>query len=123
MSMANEISPEAIMAFALLKARRSGDPVQIEGLSKLFFEIRQRGLEEVERVALRRVPGGFYSEDVEAFLGRLLAAGYARARSPVTVDDNGENLCKEILRSEMESHPDALRRVADALGFEMSLAV
>jgi len=113
--MAEEISPEAIMAFAVLQSKRS---LQIEDVSRLFFEIRQKGLEEVEKVALRRVPGGFYSDDVEAFFGRLLAAGFATARSPITVLENGKALCKAILEKERELHPAALEKVALTLGFD-----
>ena len=120
--MAAEISPEAIMAFAILKAKESNTPLLIEDVSKLFFEARQKGLEEVEKVALRRVPGGFYSEDVEAFFGRLLAADYARKRSPLEVQESGVELCRAILAKEMQGNPRALTKVAQALGFDASWA-
>lgn len=119
--MAAEISPEAIMAFAILKAPTN--QLRVEDVSKLFFEARQKGLEEVERVALRRVPGGFYSEDVEAFFGRLLAADYATKRSPLTVEESGLQLCRAILAKEKESNPQALAKVAQALGFDMTEAI
>lgn len=120
--MAAEISPEAIMAFAILKAKRTNRPLLIEDVSKLFFEARQKGLEEVEKVALRRVPGGFYSEDVEAFFGRLLAAEYATIRSPLDVREGGLQLCQDILAKEMKDNPRALAKVAQALGFDVSWA-
>jgi hypothetical protein len=122
-SVAHEISPEAIIAFAVVDAVRSRKKIEIADLSGLFFEIRRKGLDEVEKVALRRLPeGGYYSDDVEAFLGRLLAAGYAKARSPVDVEVSGVELCKEILQQEMESHPEALKKVAVALGFQAVLS-
>jgi hypothetical protein len=118
-----EISPEAIMAIAVIAADRSEKEIKIEDVSRLFFEIRQRGFNEVERVALRRVPGGsYYSDDVDAFFGRLLAAGYARQRSPVRVEPAGVGLCREILNKEMESHSEALSRIAKSLGLESVLA-
>ena len=117
--MPEEISPEAVIAFAVLDAKQSGKALQIEDISKLFFEVRQKGLDEVEKVALQRVDGGFYSEDVEAFFGRLLATEYATARSPITVLDKGIRLCRSILESEMEAHPEPLKKVAAALGFEV----
>ncbi len=120
--MAAEISPEAIMAFAILKAKSTNSPLLIEDVSKLFFEARQKGLEEVEKVALRRVPGGFYSEDVEAFFGRLLAADYASKRSPLDVQASGVELCRAILEREAQGNPLALAKVAQALGFDASWA-
>lgn len=119
--MPHEISPEAIMAFALLHA--GPKPIRIEDVSKFFFEVRQKGLDDdVERVALRRVPGGFYSDDVEAFLGRLLDGPYAVARSPVELTEQGTALCWEIVQKELDAHPKELRRVAEALGFSALLA-
>jgi hypothetical protein len=118
-----EISPEAIMAIAVIEADRSKKEIRIEDVSRLFFEISQRGLNEVERVALRKVPeGSYYSDDVDAFFGRLLAAGYATQRSPVRVAQAGVDLCKEILNKEMESHSSSLGRVAKSLGLESVLA-
>jgi hypothetical protein len=119
--MQEPVAPETIMALALLKARNSGTPIRIEDVSSLFGEARKRGL-EMEKVALRRVPGGLYSEDVEAFAGRLFAAGYARARSPITLEPKGVRICEEIVGEELKHNPDTLRAVANALDLEGILA-
>jgi hypothetical protein len=115
------VAPETIIALALLKARASGTSVRIEDVSSLFGEARKRGL-ELEKVALRRVPGGLYSEDVEAFAGKLFAAGYARARSPITLEEKGVRICEEIVGEELRTNPGALRVVANALNLEDTLA-
>ncbi len=119
--MKEPVAPESIIALALLKARASDTSIRIEEVSSLFGEARKRGL-EMEKVALRRVPGGLYSEDVEAFAGRLFAAGYAKARSPITLEPKGVRICEEIVEEELRHNPDTLRAVASALGLEDILA-
>ena len=119
--MGTPVSPEAIMACAVLRATTAKQDLLIEHISDLFVQIREKGL-EVEKVALRRIPGGVYSEDVEAFVGRLLAAGYAVARSPIDVRDRGLRICKEIIKEELESSPENFPKVAKALGFDISWA-
>ena len=65
-----------------------------------------------------KVPGGVYSEDAEAFVGRFLAAGYAQARSPIKFSERGLEICQEIVRKEREGNLDNLRAAFSALGFE-----
>ena len=120
-TMVSPVSPEAIMACAVIEWRKANRDLLIEDVSELFGKIRERGL-PVERVALRRIPGGLYSEDVEAFVGRLLAAGYASARSPIIVHDRGLEICKEIVKEELESSPETFPEVARSLGFDIAWA-
>jgi hypothetical protein len=115
------ISAEAVMAYAILTSTNADRPVLIEDVSSLFAKLRQEKIEEVGRVALRRIPRGLYSEDVEAFFGRLLAGGFAEARSPLNLNENGKQLCLEIINEESQSNPKAMRRVAQVLGFDLSL--
>src|SRR6266852_2857135 len=115
------ISPESVMAYGIIAIRNSKKTIRIEDVSALFDTLHQRGVEEVGRVALRRIPSGFYSEDVEAFFGRLLAGGFADAFSPLAVKEEGMQLCREMVNEEMESHPEAFRKVAEVLGFDPSL--
>src|SRR5260370_6181367 len=119
--MTGAISPEAVMGWAIIAARRNQKPILIEDVSGLFAKLRQQNIEEVGRVALRRLPHGLYSEDVEAFFGRLLAGGFAKARSPLDVNDKGVQLCQELIEEESQSHPEALKKVAQVLGFDLSL--
>src|SRR5437660_65784 len=119
--MVAAISPETIMAYAIITATRAKQPVLIENVSSLFAKLRQEKVDEVGRVALRRTPRGLYSEDVEAFFGRLLASGFANARSPLTPNEKGIELCREIITEESQSHPETLRKVAQLLGFDLSL--
>jgi hypothetical protein len=115
------LAPETVMACAIKIAAHTHEPVLIEEVSGLFATLRREQIEEVGKVALRRVPHGLYSEDVEAFFGRLLASGFATARSPLTVNDQGLQLCQELIDEENQSHPDAMAKVAKALGFDLAL--
>ena len=119
--MTAALSPETVMACAIVTARHANKPVLIEDVSNLFARLRQQNIKEVGRVALRRLPHGLYSEDVEAFFGRLLAGGFAKARSPLDVNDKGVQLCQELIEEESQSHPEALKKVAQVLGFDLSL--
>ena len=119
--MTGTISPETVMAWAIIAARRDEKPILIENVSGLFAKLRQEKIEEVGRVALRRLPHGLYSEDVEAFFGRLLAGGFATARSPLEVNQRGVQLCEELINEENQSHPEALEKVAQVLGFDLSI--
>ena len=120
--MATTISPVAVMAMAVWDANAK-DPnaqVQIEDISKLFAELRDKGL-EVKNVALRIVPGGLYSEDVEAFIGGLLAGGYATASSPITIKKpEGLDICKEIITRAYKRDSAATEKVAAALNLDIS---
>jgi len=115
------LSPETVMACAIKTARSKSKPVLIEEVSALFGKLRAEKVEEVGPVALRRVPHGVYSEDVEAFFGRLLASGFAEARSPLIVYPEGLRLCQELIDEESESHPEEMDKVARILGFDMAI--
>ena len=119
--MPTAISPEAVMAYAILTATNARRPVLIEDVSSLFAKLREEKIQDVGTVALRRTPRGLYSEDVEAFFGRLLAGGFATARSPLDPNEDGVRLCLEIINEESQSHPEAVRRIAQVLGFDLSL--
>ena len=114
------LSPETVMACAILVKERINEPVRIEDVSTLFAKLRDAHVDEVGKVALRRRPHGLYSEDVEAFFGRLLAAGFAQAFSPLKVNDEGLQLCRELVTEENQANPEALKKVAQVLGFDLS---
>lgn len=118
--MNDAVSPEVVMACAIIAAQHAKEPVLIENISSLFAKLRKENVVDVGKVALRRIPRGLYSEDVEAFFGRLLAGGFATARSPLTLNEQGIQLCLEMIEEESQSHPEALRRVTEVLGFDIS---
>ena len=119
--MTATVPPEAVMAWAIMAAKRANQDVLIENVSSMFARLRDAKVEEVGKVALRRLPHGLYSEDVEAFFGHLLAGGFANAQSPLKINDQGAQLCQELLEEESAAHPEALRKIADVLGLDLAL--
>lgn len=122
MNQASSVSPQVIMAEAVLDATKKGRTLEVEEMSKLFLDLKKKGI-ALGEISLRKVPGGVYSEDAEAFVGRFLAAGYAEARSPIKFLDRGLEICreivqKEIAQKEIEGNLDNLRAAFSALGFE-----
>lgn len=117
MNQESPVSPQVIMAEAVLDATKKGTMLEVEGMSKLFLDLKKMGI-ALGEIALRKVPGGVYSEDAEAFVGRFLAAGYAVARSPIKFNPRGLEICREIVQKEIKENPENVRAAFCALGFE-----
>jgi len=118
MNLARSVSPQAIMAAAVLNANAKGASLDIESVSKLFLELEQEGI-GLGEIALRKVPGGVYSDDAEAFVGRFLAAGYATARSPITFNEEGVEICKKIVEKESSKNSANLQAALSVLGISV----
>jgi hypothetical protein len=118
MNQTISVSPQAIMAAAVLDANRRGVLLEVEQISKLFLDLEKSGI-GVGQIALRKVPGGVYSEDAEAFVGRFLAAGYAQARSPIKFKEKGIEVCKSIVEKEYERNRGNLGTALSALGLTL----
>lgn len=114
------VTPVSVMALALVGAHRLKQDIRIEDVSALFVPLRAQGLGGAD-VALRRVPRGVYSEDVEAFVGGLLAGNYATARSPITLYDNGVRICCEIVQKAYARDPTTFGSIAKALNLDIAL--
>lgn len=117
MNYESSVSPQVIMAEAVLDATEKGRTLEVEGMSKLFLDLKKKGI-SLGEIALRKVPGGVYSEDAEAFVGRFLAAGYAVARSPIKFSPRGLEICREIVRKEIKENSKNVLAAFSALGFE-----
>jgi hypothetical protein len=94
--------------------RRSAEWPYIRDISRLLFELRQKGF-RFRDLGLRRIPDGYYSEDVETFVGQLLSMGYATQRSPIMLEEKGKELCDEILKEQGEKNSEQLHRLEAAL--------
>ena len=117
-ALAERLYPETVMAMAVLDANAKGQGVQIEDISKLFVDLEGKPV-RLRDVALRSVPGGFYSEDVESFVGRFLAAGYAKSRSPIKFYGSGLMLCRKMVRKALSENPEEVKKVARELRYEL----
>jgi hypothetical protein len=117
MNRESSVSPQAIMAEAVLDATKKGRTLEVEEMSRLFLDLKKKGV-PLGEIALRKVPGGVYSEDAEAFVGRFLAAGYAEARSPIKFSERGLEICRDIVQKEIAENLENLQVAFSALGFE-----
>jgi hypothetical protein len=111
------VAPEAIMALAVLES--DTHTLELEQIAHRFVQLKEKGV-PIPPIRLRRIPGGYYSEDIEAFVGRQAAAGNANAKNPVSFNQNGIDACKRILANEIKRHPEEIREVADALGIDLN---
>jgi hypothetical protein len=94
---------------------RPTHPPEIEDISGLLFKLHEANI-DIGDVSLRRVPGGFYSEDVETLVGHYLGSGYARKMSPVRFTEKGLELLRKIIAQEKEANRDAVENAARILG-------
>jgi hypothetical protein len=108
------IRQDVLLAAAIVAAS-SKPSWGIEDVSSLLFRLKEQGI-ELGEIALRRVPGGFYSEDVETLLGHYLAAGYAMQLSPVTLTPQGKDVLLGIISEERIDNQIAIDRIEEVLG-------
>jgi len=115
---ATSIRHEALLAAAIMAAlskQNSGHLPDIEYISSLLFQLKKEGI-DLGEIALRRVPGGYYSEDIETLIGHYLAAGYATQYSPVTLTDRGKQLLAETIAEERKENRAAVEQIEAVLG-------
>lgn len=86
----------------------------IRDISRVLYDLREKGF-KFRNLGLRPIPGGYYSEDVETFVGQLLSMGYATQRSPIRLEKKGEELCGEILQAEEQTKREELERLKRAV--------
>jgi hypothetical protein len=107
------------MAIAILAAlegkARPAHPPEIEDISGLLFKLHEADI-DIGDVSLRRVPGGFYSEDIETLIGHYLGSGYAQKMSPVRFTDEGLQLLRKIIDEEKQVSQDAVNNAERILG-------
>ncbi len=118
------INSQAAIALALLSAweekrnDKEGGPT-FEEVNKRILMLLEGNI-VIHDLGLRRVPGGFYSEEVETFVGHLLAEGLATHRSPVRLTADAEKLLCTIIRLDSKEHPRAIQRAAHLLKLNTS---
>ncbi|HXX18666.1 MAG TPA: hypothetical protein VEJ46_04635 [Candidatus Acidoferrum sp.] len=111
---------EGLMALAILATINSQaqQPATIETVSERLFRLREGGV-EIGEIALRRIPGGYYSEDLENLVGRYIASGYAEQRSPIKFNEAGIRLLEDVVSEQASESPDFAARAAKILGLKL----
>jgi len=113
--MKREVLLAAAVLAAYRKANERSKPALIEDIAGLLFELRRSGI-NLGEISLKRIPGGFYSEDVEILIGHYLDARFATKRSPVQLSAEGQDLLSSIIREERKENPRGLQKVEQVLG-------
>lgn len=124
----NKMRAEVIASLVVLEARGRGQTTTIEDISGALALLHDSGIHL--NVALRRVPrgsragrfpAGYYSEDVEAFAGRLSMGGYGGRgeKGTFNLEAEGARLCAEIIRDSGKENPEDLRVVIEHLDVDL----
>jgi len=112
----SSVDKASAIAAVLLRTAKPGEHTgpYIREVSGVLYELRQRGL-RLRNLGFRAIPGGYYSEDVEMFLGHLLSLGYATQRSPIKLTPEGQQFCMEILDEEANANGRELANLEKAV--------
>lgn len=115
------LSPRASVAMAILAAlegEHSLERPEIEDISKFLFDLHKAKI-DIGDVALRSVPAGFYSEDVEILIGHFLGSGRAEKMSPVRFTSDGVSLLREIVEDEKATNSEGVQQAARIVGLRL----
>jgi hypothetical protein len=114
----SDLDSATAIALVLTESMKRKSPTKewpfIRDISTVLYDLRSKGF-YFKNLGLRPVPGGYYSEDVETFIGQLLSMGYATQRSPIRLEKKGEELCHEILQAEQQTKGEEVKRLTQAL--------
>lgn len=116
------VHSQAAIALALLSAwqdRSNQLGPTLEDVSRRLLKLLGEDI-QIEDLGLRNIPGGVYSEDVETFVGHLLAEGLATQRSPLRLTAEGDKLLRSIIRVEYKDLGAPVKRAAEVLHLDAS---
>ena len=109
------VKQDALLAMAILASFRDQNEAEIEEISQKLYTLRNSGV-DIGGIDLRRVPGGFYSEDLEILIGHYLDSNFAEQRNPVILKPQGFKLLHEIVEEERKENPEGLKQIEKVLG-------
>lgn len=118
MKKINKESPEiqekvygGILAGVLLSAEEES----IENLSEKLIELQKNGI-DISPVKVRRVAGGYYSEDLDRMISSFVITGVAKQRSPFTLIGKGRERCKHYFLEAKKVDKARMEQVSKVLG-------
>lgn len=109
--MANKLTfQSAAMATLLYAAAKNRINGEVEDLSKELKELEeQKELEkELKKIKNAKVPGGYYSDDLDEYISDFLIAGLATKRSPIELNSEGIIECKNLIESAKKIYGDKM---------------
>lgn len=101
------------LALQLATTEVPKDRPYVWDISDTLFTLMNSGF-KFRDLGFRKIPGGYYSEDVEGFVGRMLSMGYATERSPIRLTESGRAFCQKIVAAEGDR--EEVARLREALG-------
>jgi hypothetical protein len=108
------IKQDAILASAILETFRRQEEAEVEDISRFLYALRSSQI-DIGAIDLRRIPGGFYSEDLEILISHHLDSGFASQKSPLKLTPEGVKFLEEIVEEERNNNPEGLKRVKEIL--------
>ena len=108
------IVPNATMAALLLGGANGKLDGRIEELSMIIAKMKKDGKDP--GILVRKAAGSYYSEELDRFVGILLATGAATVRSPIQLTEDGSNFLLEIIKRGMHEDPRKMESIITYLG-------
>ena len=118
-----KVSWISVECLILLKNRRENKKCGHEEVASEFIRLSNNGI-EFHGLGLRKIPGGFMSEDVLGHLWQLCHMGYCSGNphsEGLILTSEGERWCKELLQGELKENNEEFRSVAAALDIDSLL--
>ena len=108
------VKQDALLAATILETSRRRNEFDIEDISHLLHALRISSI-DIGQIDLRRVPGGFYSEDLEILMSHYLESGIVGQRNPLRLNPEGVKFLTEIVEEERNNNQEAIKVVEEVL--------
>jgi len=107
------MKPEILISILLKEGIEKGYD-EIKYISDLVKSLKDQGI-DTAGISLRTRPGGYYSEEIEGFVGQLLLWGYAKQSSPIVLTEKGEKILSENIIEVLGSNSAELKEIRDII--------
>ena len=112
-----QLSSEQLMA-TLIKSYFIGEKKPtVKELAGKLAEGARNGL-KTGSLDIRRVPDGYYSENLDEFVGAMTAFQFATKRSPLDLTSEGQAFLKDLIIKASDQHPVELEKWLKFLGVD-----
>ncbi len=109
------MNPEIVISVVLTKSiQKGGNYATVKGVSNILKKIKDE-FDDIEGIYFKRIPGGFYSDNVEEFVGHLLLWDFAKQDSPIILTEEGEELLRENVAIAKKTDPQRYSMIENYL--------
>jgi hypothetical protein len=85
----------------------------IKQLSQKVIELKEKGIEP--DLAIRKIPGGYYSEDIAQYISLLCSYGYVKSLSPLKLTAIGKKNIRKVIEDAYNREPKEMQKILSAL--------